>query len=72
MRFLMWAGVTMIAGCNGPAFALGPDPQPQQRLMAIFAHPDDELPVAPLLARYAREGRIVQIIYATRGDLSAP
>ena len=37
-------------------------------ILAIFAHPDDELTVAPMLARYAREGNEVHIAYATSGD----
>ncbi|MEO1045433.1 MAG: PIG-L family deacetylase [Pseudomonadota bacterium] len=41
-------------------------------VLAIFAHPDDELIVAPALARLARQGAEVHILYATRGDLSAP
>lgn len=38
------------------------------RVMAVFAHPDDEVVVAPLLARLAREGAEVHILYATSGD----
>jgi LmbE family N-acetylglucosaminyl deacetylase len=36
-------------------------------LMAIFAHPDDESTVAPILARYVREGVRVHIVIATDG-----
>lgn len=39
-----------------------------ETLLAVFAHPDDELTVAPLLAKYAREGHAVHIAYATSGD----
>lgn len=39
-----------------------------QRILAVFAHPDDEVVVAPLLARLAREGAIVSVVYATSGD----
>ncbi|GJM29490.1 MAG: hypothetical protein DHS20C17_21250 [Cyclobacteriaceae bacterium] len=35
--------------------------------MAVFAHPDDEMSVGPLLARYAREGVKVQLVVATDG-----
>lgn len=38
------------------------------RVLAVFAHPDDEVVVAPLLARLAREGAEVRILYATSGD----
>ncbi len=37
-------------------------------LMAVFAHPDDERIVAPLLARYAREGHRVHLVIATDGS----
>ena len=36
-------------------------------LVAVLAHPDDEDPVAPLLARYAREGVQVHLVIATDG-----
>lgn len=38
-------------------------------LMAIFAHPDDEGLVGPVLARYAREGVKVILVIATDGRL---
>lgn len=37
-------------------------------LLAAFPHPDDESVVAPVLARYAREGTEVYIVYATDGE----
>ena len=37
-------------------------------LVALFAHPDDEVAVAPLLARYAREGVQVYEVYVTGGE----
>lgn len=39
------------------------------RLMAIFAHPDDEGAVAGTLARYADWGVEVQLVCATRGEV---
>ena len=39
----------------------------QKTLVAIFAHPDDERIVAPILARYAREGHNVHLVIATDG-----
>lgn len=36
-------------------------------LLAVFAHPDDESTVAPILARYAREGVKVHVVIATDG-----
>lgn len=37
-------------------------------VLAVFAHPDDELFMAPALAALAREGAQVTIFHATRGD----
>src|SRR6266487_3165200 len=36
-------------------------------LVAVFAHSDDEGVAAPILARYAREGVKVHLIFATDG-----
>jgi LmbE family N-acetylglucosaminyl deacetylase len=47
------------------AAAQNPD---RPRLVAIFAHPDDESAVGPLLARYARERIDVHLVLATNGD----
>jgi len=38
-------------------------------LMAVFAHPDDESTVAPVLAKYVREGANVHLIITTDGRL---
>jgi LmbE family N-acetylglucosaminyl deacetylase len=37
-------------------------------LLAVFAHPDDEQAVSPMLARYAREGVKVHLAIATDGQ----
>ena len=37
-------------------------------LVAVFAHPDDERIVGPLLSRYAREGHDVHLVIATDGS----
>jgi LmbE family N-acetylglucosaminyl deacetylase len=37
-------------------------------LLAVFAHPDDEQVISPLLARYAREGVEVHVAFATGGQ----
>lgn len=36
-------------------------------IMAVFAHPDDELSIGPLMAKYAREGARVQLVTVTDG-----
>ena len=40
-------------------------------LVAVWAHADDEGPVGPILARYAREGAQVHMIIATDGTQGA-
>jgi LmbE family N-acetylglucosaminyl deacetylase len=44
--------------------------QPQNRapVVAIFAHPDDERVIGPLLSRLAREGRETHLVIATDGS----
>jgi LmbE family N-acetylglucosaminyl deacetylase len=37
-------------------------------VLAVFAHPDDETTVSPILARYAREGKKVYLAIATKGE----
>jgi LmbE family N-acetylglucosaminyl deacetylase len=46
-----------------PALAL----MKSRTLLAVFAHPDDEQVVSPMLARYAREGVRVHLAIATDG-----
>ena len=43
------------------------DPEPPL-VVAVLAHPDDELPIAPALAALARQGHFVRIVHATPGD----
>lgn len=44
--------------------------QPDKKIiMAVFAHPDDEITVSPLLAKLAREGHTVYLVIATKGEL---
>jgi LmbE family N-acetylglucosaminyl deacetylase len=43
--------------------------QPQRTLLAVFAHPDDETMVGPLLAHYAKQPRTrVVLVIVTNGD----
>jgi LmbE family N-acetylglucosaminyl deacetylase len=37
-------------------------------LLAVFAHPDDERVIGPLLARFDRKGRTVHLVIATDGS----
>ncbi len=37
-------------------------------LMAIFAHPDDEIAISPILAKYAKEGANIHLVFVTDGS----
>ena len=41
---------------------------PVYTLLAVFAHPDDETVIGPLLAKYSREGHKVHLITLTAGQ----
>src|SRR5215213_8970288 len=41
--------------------------QVRRSIVAVFAHPDDERVIAPLLSRLAREGRETHLVIATDG-----
>lgn len=43
------------------------DTQPSRSLVAVLAHADDEGPIAPLLARYARQGVQVSMMIVSDG-----
>jgi LmbE family N-acetylglucosaminyl deacetylase len=43
-------------------------PQRPKALLAVFAHPDDEIIVAPLLAAYAKRGVRVHLVIVTDGE----
>src|SRR5215211_2953993 len=57
--------------CFGVALTLtfSPSGQAQVRrpVIAVFAHPDDERVIGPLLSRLAREGREIHLVIATDG-----
>jgi LmbE family N-acetylglucosaminyl deacetylase len=55
----------MACALAGPAFAA--EAPARRTLLAVFAHPDDEGVVGPLLARYARQGVRVHLAIATDG-----
>ena len=56
------------AATPAPASAT-PRPVPPHTVVAVFAHPDDERIVGPLLSRLAREGHDVHLVIATDGRL---
>ena len=68
---LSGASTVLVSACATLAAAVGATApaQPTPRtLLAVFAHPDDEQVVAPLLARYARDGVRVVLAIATDGQ----
>lgn len=73
MRHRASVGLGAFALAGGLAAALGfaggpaPAAEKTRTLLAVFAHPDDEQVVSPLLARYAREGVEVHLAIATDG-----
>jgi len=60
----------LIVGLLCCGLSLNAQPRPRV-LLAIFAHPDDEGVVGPVLARYAREGVRVYLAIATKGEKGA-
>ena len=65
MRFLPFLAIAaaLVAAAPLPAPA-----QSQQPILAVFAHPDDERVIGPLLSRLAREGRETHLVIATDGS----
>lgn len=63
LRLMTTASLALLTGSAAQA-----EPQNPQHVLAVFAHPDDELFVAPALASAAREGKVVTIVFATSGD----
>jgi LmbE family N-acetylglucosaminyl deacetylase len=60
---ICWGVTSLLGLTDGRALA-----QARPRtILAVFAHPDDEQVVSPMLARYAREGVRVQLAIATDG-----
>lgn len=54
------------SGARGKAVRLG-----SMNLMAVFAHPDDEIGAAGTLALHARRGDRVLLVWLTRGELAS-
>jgi LmbE family N-acetylglucosaminyl deacetylase len=60
-----------LAACTPRGTTVGGPASPARTLVAVFAHPDDETHVAPMLARYAREGARILLVIATDGRRGA-
>jgi LmbE family N-acetylglucosaminyl deacetylase len=65
MRILIitYASAALTAVAPIPAQA-----QASQPILAVFAHPDDERVIGPLLSKLAREGRETHLVIATDGS----
>ena len=48
--------------------AMSAEPAPSRTLLAVFAHPDDDATVGPLLAHYAKQGVRVHLAIVTSGQ----
>ena len=61
------AAALLLAASNAcvPATTLG---QSRGSVLAVFAHPDDERVIGPLLSRLSRDGREVHLVIATDGS----
>ncbi|MEO7966113.1 MAG: PIG-L family deacetylase [Gemmatimonadaceae bacterium] len=77
LRTLSLIGALLTGGCASQSVAARSEKSATNRsatpssLVAIFAHPDDETLIAPVLARYAREGKRVFLVIVTDGRLGA-
>ena len=58
----------LLAAALGTIIPLSAHAQARRPVVAIFAHPDDERVIAPLLSRLAREGRETHLVIATDGS----
>ena len=64
-----WMMAAMLAALASPLAAQDTADRPSPpAILAILAHPDDEITIAPILARAARDGGEVTLIFATSGD----
>jgi len=63
IRIHAFVAVTLAA-----AIPLSAPAQMRRPIVAVFAHPDDERVIGPLLSRLAREGRETHLVIATDGS----
>jgi LmbE family N-acetylglucosaminyl deacetylase len=66
MRILIHARVAVALAATLPLATQAQ--QARRPVVAVFAHPDDERVVGPLLSRLAREGRETHLVIATDGS----
>jgi LmbE family N-acetylglucosaminyl deacetylase len=68
MRILLHASTAAALAATLPLATQAQQTQGRRPVVAVFAHPDDERVVGPLLARLAREGRETHLVIATDGS----
>jgi LmbE family N-acetylglucosaminyl deacetylase len=59
---------TVIAVALAAVIPLSAQSQTRRPILAVFAHPDDERVIGPLLSKLAREGRETHLVIATDGS----
>ena len=59
---------TFLAAALSALIPFSAHAQTRQPILAVFAHPDDERVIGPLLSRLAREGRETHLVIATDGS----
>ncbi len=59
----------LLIQCTSSTPEAKPETNAPRTLLAIFAHPDDEATIGPVLAKYAAEGVKVYLVIATDGRL---
>ncbi len=59
---------TVVAVALATLLPLSAQSQARRPIVAVFAHPDDERIIGPLLSRLAREGRETHLVIATDGS----
>ncbi|MGQ0642976.1 MAG: PIG-L family deacetylase, partial [Gemmatimonadaceae bacterium] len=67
MRFIASFGGSCVAAALAFVPPLSTHAQVSRPIFAVFAHPDDERIIGPLLSRLAREGRETHLVIATDG-----
>ena len=58
---------TLLAAALAAATPVAANAQAAGPILAVFAHPDDERVIGPLLSRLAREGRVTHLVITTDG-----
>src|SRR6266850_2529609 len=59
---------TFVAVALAAVIPLSAQSQGRRPILAVFAHPDDERVIGPLLSKLARDGREIHLVIATDGS----